>query len=338
LAVQRANASLYFIQVVDGGALSAWFDGPAGASGAELFRITGTNPGAAARVVRETAALYRVTLDKETSDRNGITKRVEIRVTRPNVKVYAPPGLTFAMTDSAAGAAPTPALLLRSMADYAELQLRAAAYVSRDTSPDSFKIVAAFEPVDPSVKIGSASIGLFDASGQSSARWTGRRSDFARAPVLAGFPVAPGRYRMRIAAVDAAGRAGAVDVPIVTGLVKAGPFTLSALVLGVVQGGGFAPRLQFGPESEAVAYVEIYDVKGNAAPSVRFELAASDDGPALSTIPATLERSSSGESLIVTGALPIGSLPPGDVLVRAVVSLDGTPAGRAQATLRKVQP
>ena len=172
------------------------------------------------------STLYRVTLDKETSDRNGATKRVDIKVARPNVKVFAPPGLTFSMAEGPTTTVPTPAIILRGMADYTDLQIRAAAYVSRDASPDGFKVVAAFEPVDPSVKLGSAAIGLFDSSGQSSARWTGRRSDFARMPVFAGFPVAPGRYRMRVAVVDAAGRAGAVDVPVIASLPKAGSLTL----------------------------------------------------------------------------------------------------------------
>ena len=153
--------------------------------------------------------------------------------------------------------------------------------------------------------------------------------------MLAGFPVPPGATGSG-SRVDAA--AAVADVPIVTGLAKAGPLTVSTVVLGVKQGAGFAPRLQFAGETEAVAYFEIYDLTGNTVPSVRFELAASDKGPALADVPATLERSSAGESLIVTGALPIGNLPPGDVLVRAVISLDGKPAGRAQATLRKAKP
>jgi hypothetical protein len=38
---------------------------------------------------------------------------------------------------------------------------------------------------------------------------------------------------------------------------------------------------------------------------------------------------------MVIGALPIAALAPGDYVVKAIVSLDGRPVGRATRTLRK---
>jgi hypothetical protein len=39
---------------------------------------------------------------------------------------------------------------------------------------------------------------------------------------------------------------------------------------------------------------------------------------------------------VATGAVPIGALPPGDYVVRAMVALEGHPATRVVRTLRKV--
>jgi len=40
---------------------------------------------------------------------------------------------------------------------------------------------------------------------------------------------------------------------------------------------------------------------------------------------------------VALGGIPIGALPPGDLVVRAIVSLDGVPVGAVTRTLRKAQ-
>ena len=43
----------------------------------------------------------------------------------------------------------------------------------------------------------------------------------------------------------------------------------------------------------------------------------------------------SPERRMIVGAVPIAALPPGDYVVRAIVSVDGRPVGRVLRTLRK---
>ena len=69
-----------------------------------------------------------------------------------------------------------------------------------------------------------------------------------------------GTYRLRVAATDESGRAGAVDSTLDVRLAGDGPLQLSSLVLGVSDEGRFAGRLQFQDEQTAVAYLEIYGV------------------------------------------------------------------------------
>jgi hypothetical protein len=68
---------------------------------------------------------------------------------------------------------------------------------------------------------------------------------------------------------------------------------------------------------------------------VRFELATTADGPPLQTIPATVSPTKDPDRWIVTGAIPLAGVAPGDVVVRAVVTLGGK-TGTIVRTLRRL--
>jgi hypothetical protein len=145
-----------------------------------------------------------------------------------------------------------------------------------------------------------------------------------------------GSYRMRVAAADAAGRAGTVDSALDIRLIGDGPLKLSALVLGVAEEGSFAGRLQFRDETTAVAYLEIYGVAKGVL-SAELELADSESGPAAVRGAMRISGEPADDQHVAIGGIPVGSLPPGDVTVRAVVSLDGVPIGSVSRTLRKAE-
>jgi hypothetical protein len=95
------------------------------------------------------------------------------------------------------------------------------------------------------------------------------------------------------------------------------------------------PKLVFGSDQAAVAYFEIY---GRAPKSdsvtVRLEIADAPEGRALTTaVPRVVAQGD--DRRLALGALPIAALPPGDYVVRAIVSVDGRPVGRLTRTLRK---
>jgi len=145
-----------------------------------------------------------------------------------------------------------------------------------------------------------------------------------------------GAYRMRVAATDVTGRAGAVDSALDVKLIGDGPITLSSLVLGVAEEGRFAGRLQFYEEPTAVAYLEIYGApKGEL--SAELQLAGIEGGPPAVRGAMRITGEPSDDQHVALGGIPIGSIPPGDLVVRAVVSLDGVPVGAVTRTLRKAQ-
>jgi len=215
--------------------------------------------------------------------------------------------------------------------------LRTAAFPSRGDGAGKVRLVVLFEPIDPGVRIASAAVGLYDAKGKLT-RWTAEAPDLARTPAMGGIIVPAGKYRIRVAAVDSTGRAGTVDTDVEADLQPAGSVMLSGMMTGVAaQDGSFVPRLQFDGDKGAFGYFEIYGVPKSAALTVRLEIAKSPDGPALVGDDVALAPGPSDDVKVAFGGYAIDGMPPGDVVMRALVSLDGKQTGRLLRTIRKVR-
>jgi hypothetical protein len=196
--------------------------------------------------------------------------------------------------------------------------------------------VVLFEPEQPATKLTAASIGLYDAKGRLT-RWTAEAEDLEGRPALAGIIIPPGTYRMRVAATAGAA-GGAVDSEVRAELPAAGQMTTSALLLGVSGANGFSPRLQFSPADQgAFGYLEVYQVAKNAAVTVAFELAAAAEGPALAHEEVPLVPGPRDDVRVAFRGFAIDGMAPGDIVMRAIVSLEGKPVARLFRTLRKTK-
>jgi hypothetical protein len=336
-----ANIDVYLFQVVDGvvvggSTLDAGYESLAGVTGGEYLRLPSDPHIGVSKLLRETAAYYVATFDPEPGERNGQAPRVELKTTRDKVKLRHRPSVL--MAKEAAPKSTAPRDMLRVATEYRELPLRATSYASRLPSGSDVRVVSLFEPVDSSNPLASVSVGLFDTKGTLKAQWTAQKDDLAKHPARADLQVPPGTYRVRVAAVDATGRAGTTDDEVKAELGRADPLTLSALVIGTQpQSGGFSPRLEFTSETVAIGLLEIYGVPKNGTITVTLDVATIPDGPALATADTTLGHGSADDARTAIGGFGIESLPPGDYLMRAVVSLDGRPVGKAVRTLRKAR-
>jgi hypothetical protein len=146
----------------------------------------------------------------------------------------------------------------------------------------------------------------------------------------------PGTYRVRVAAVDASGRAGTTDYELKAEVPRADPLKTSTLVLGTQPpGGGFAPRLDFSNEPVAIGLLEIYGVPKGGTVTVDLDVVSTPEGSPLASAQTSVNPGSTEDMRIAFGGFNIGSLPAGDYLMRAIVSLDGKPVGRVVRTLRK---
>ncbi len=307
-----------------------------GVTGGTMLQLTGTVDGAMGRILAESSGYYLAAVEPDGNDRTGRSQQLEIRVSRPGVTLRARPNVTFARRESIDRRPlnPSPRDMLSVATVFRNLPLRASAYSALEVDGKSLRVITIVEPVEPTVKFGSLVAALFDRDGKLVSHWTATADELQRAPVIGAMPATQGAYRLRVAAIDTTGRSGTTDYDLEAEIVQTGPLRLSSLILGLSREGRFTPRLVFGSEPVAIAYVEMYGVAPGTRLAAGVELAGSLNGPALVTLPMAIEAA--GEArYTATGAVPIGSLPPGDYVVRAMIGIDGQAITRVVRTLRK---
>ena len=330
VATAAGGTRLYIIEPVGVSNQVAGLDHLAGVTGGVRLHLGGTGENAFTRILRETSAFYRVAFEPEPSQRNGNAHRLEVRVSRPDVTLRVRPNIMIAKTD--ARAARSPRDMLRQAAVFRDLPLRVIGFASQERGQKKLKIVALAETIDPSVTLTAGAVALFDPSGKMEAQADARsgaieRRSGAHGDARAGRCLPPA---VRCNRFSGAGGHGRLRPP--CGARHAGPLQLSDLVLGLSRG-GFVPRMQFGAEPVALAFLEIYGGKPGQQVSAAFEVSRTLNGPPILTVPGAL--AATGDHHSVTAAVPIGALPPGDYIVRATVGATGEAATRAERTLRK---
>ena len=308
----------------------------AGVTGAKMLNLTGSAETALGRILRETSAHYIATVAPERNDRNGRTQQLEVRVKRAGVEVRTPVHITFAKPEPSLGAPVglSPREMLATTRVYRDLPLRATGYAALEADGQAIRVMAIAEPVEPGVKLGTLVAALFDTDGKLVSHWSATSEELQRTPVIGAMPAASGAYRLRVAAIDTTGRSGTADYDVTAEVARTGSLKLSSIVLGLSRDGAFIPRLQFTDEPVAIGYVEMYGGDAGAKVTATLELAATLNGPALVTVPLAIQGTGQNH-YVAKGALPIGAVPPGDYIVRALVALDGHPMTRVVRTLRK---
>jgi hypothetical protein len=338
ILASSARADLYLFHLTEAMAtrssdLDAGFESLAGVTGAEFVRLAASPQASISRLLRETAAYYTATFEADPGERTGITMRVDLKPTREKVKLRTRPSVAIPKVEAKAA---QPKDMLRVAGERTDLPLRVTAYTSRTAGSEEVTIAALFEGVEANTALSAASIGLFDGKGTLKKQWSAQSGELSKRPVTAALTAPPGTYRLRVAAVDASGRAGTADYELNAEIPRADPLKLSALVLGTQQpGGGFAPRLEFSNEPVAIGYLEIYGVPKGGAVTVDLDVATTANGAPLANAQTTVNQGKSEDMRIAFGGFSIATLEPGDYQMRAIVSLDGKPVGKVVRTLRK---
>ena len=339
-SLMRSGANLYVLNTVNPASLPepsdrlGGLEKLGGAPGAAFLHVTGDPAAIIARIAGDTAAYYVAGFVPAPGEANGAAHPIDVRVRREGVKVRARPAVVIPRAE--AGAAPSAAEMLRSATGFRDLPLYVTAAASRNRGDDKIKVVIFFEAVDLQPALASAAVGLFDAKGRLTAQWAAAPAELGQRLITTALVVPAGTYRLRVAAVDAAGRAGAVDDEVRAELMPAGPAKVSALALGEPAGGSLSPRLEFpATVAAAVAYLEIYGLPKGAVVTASLELTASAGEKPILTAPASLTPSEDPPTTIVFGGFEIGALPARDYLITAVITIDGKVVARVSRTLRK---
>lgn len=333
-----ANVDLYMFHLTEVMAnrstnQDAGFESLAGATGGEFMRITASPQAAIARMLRETSTYYSLTFEPDAAEHAGQPLRVELKSTRDHVKVRTRPAIDLPKIPSHAAA---PRDMLRTAAEFRDLPLRSIAYPAPTPGSPEVTVYTEFEPVDGAA-LKEASVGLFDEKNTLKKQWTAKPEELKN-PVMSAVTAPAGAYRVRVAAVDAAGRTGTVDYELTAEVPRADPLKLSSLLLGTqAQGSGFLRRMEFKDEGVAIAYLEVAGVPKGGKVRVDLDVTQTPDGTSLATAETSIGPAKNEDSVRAIGGFNIDALPPGDYLIRAVVSLDGKPVGKVVRTLRKVQ-
>ncbi len=261
----------------------------------------------------------------------GRSRNLAVSVSRRGVTVRTRPEIVFVEAPP-----PTARLtitdVLGSTDAAPDLPLRVGGFTLRD--PDGkLRVGVLIEPSDAAVTLTSAGAILIDGNDRVVTHWHAR--DATERPLVGALAAAPGTYRIRAAAIDSSGRAGAAETVIDAGLTQVGSLSLGSLLLSVSRSGMTALQLQFGTEPTARAAFDIYGGTEGQRLSAILEVARDLDGPPIAALPLALTRADATR-VVATGTVPLGALAPGDYVVRGVVTLEDGTSGRVVRTLRKV--
>jgi len=311
----------------------------AGITGGEMFRPSARLDSVMTKIDASTSAYYLIGFEPTAKERDGKYHKIQLTLNRPNVTLRSRAGFQIntrtASTKTVADESPLAGMLRDNIRGYRDLPLRATAFAYRADASDQVKIVVMAESLGTAA-LESAAFALISESAGQGAEWVADAKELAASPIITAGEVLPGRYRVRIAASDAIGRKGVVDVTPAAQPTGAGPPQLSTLMAGRMTGDRFEPRFDF-PAGAVTGFLEIYSVPLLAGtPSAVLELAATADGPALATVEMTVATTTMADRRLAraTFAIPPDA-PKGDLILRARVLLDGKPAGSVSRTIRR---
>ena len=272
----------------------------AGVTGGARLSLDATGTASLLRVAKESSAYYVAELEPVRDEVFGRSRHLSVRVARRGVTVRVRPEITF--TDTARTATTRLAVtdLLASTEAVTDLRLRVGGFTVRDAD-GKLRLGVLVEPADTSAALASAGAILIDGNGRVVTHWHAR--DATERPLLGAMTAPPGPYRLRAAAIDAAGRPGAAEADIDAGLTQVGELSLGSLLLGVSRGGTTSLQLEFGSESTARASFDIYGGTVGQRLSATLEVARDLDGPAMAAVPLALTRADDTR-VVATGVVP----------------------------------
>lgn len=306
----------------------------AGVTNGEIFRPSGRVDSAMEQIDRATSAYYLVGFEPTDKERDGKHHKIELSLVRKDIRIKSRSGFEIGAPSRADKDArknnPVEAslkdILHDNIRDFRDLPMRATAFAFRDAG-SAIKIVVLAETLGTGTMT-SAAFAVISESGGQGAEWVADAADLAASPVVTAGAVQPGRYRVRVAAGDALGRSGAVDVMLDAKLTDAAPLQVSSLMPGRLENGAFRPQLDFAGLNEITGFIEVYNVPLLAGvPSVTLELAATADGPAIASAQAAVATTPAADRRIARGTVAVPASAPSSMVLRARILLDGKLVG-----------
>jgi VWFA-related protein len=301
----------------------------AGQTGGAFYQTGGSGGGIFTRIETEIGNFYELAVELEAGDAATRSLPIDVKVRRPGLKVRSRRTVVPALRSTAS---PQDRLigLLRQPIDIADMPLSVSAYTTRGDDESTLRAVIAAGIGDERFKA-PVEWG-FAAFSEGNVVATGHQQVEGAAPWPAALSakLLPGRYRLRVAATDADGRAGVLDLPLTIGLRSAGPLQMSDLMLGVPVNGRLQPQSTIPAGVQLTGYLEVLGADpallerartiieilpaGSAEPVKRFMMAA---------------RSGAASTILINQVdLATTGLPPGRYTATAIVTVGEERLGR----------
>lgn len=305
----------------------------AGATGGTFRAGVGRALGVFDRIRTEILHTYQLGVESVPADADGKVHKIDVQVRRAGASVKARRELIVSNAPRSARKAVD---VLNLPPGLAEVPMSAAAYGTLGEQPSTLKVVILIETLGGASASAPPSYALTITNDDRTAFQTSdaMTPDPSGARAVMAAQMAPGRYWLRAAVVDADGRAGSVELPLTLGLHQAGPLQCSDLIVGTVED-RFAPATYVAVGKPLTALLELYapDPAQFGDVSVELELRAAGSATVVAHAPASVNLTPVGGRRVADGRLDPPGLAPGAYVVSAIVKQNGQSVATISRTI-----
>lgn len=288
--------------------------------------------GAFERIRSEILYSYQLGVESSPSDADDRRHKLKVEVKRPGVTVRTHKEILIpkiAVTEV------SPVDVLVQPVDLMETPIAAGLFTTRGDDPSTLKVILLAELLGGKREAGTASYAFaVQQDGKNVFETAGRFANGASRAAIA-TQLAPGRYRLRTAVLDAANRAGSTDIPIVVGLRQAGALQFSDLIVGDTRAGTFLPMTRASVAAAIETAIELYSTDPGQFEGLSVSIEArrpADPKPSVQ-VPAELGRTDSDRRRYASARLAAGALTPGTWIVTAVARRGDAVVGQVSRVL-----
>lgn len=296
-------------------------------AGGSFYAGIGTAKGVFERLRTELTEAYELGVEAEPGDLDGKPHQVRVTTTR-KAKVRA--RHYYASEEPSTDWPARLAKLIAQPVDVGDLPIAVAAHSIRGDEPTTLKVLIR---ADISHGVGTNAPVRYAALVLGADNTILMNTTGSAAPnggVLLSTQLAPGRYRLRMAAIDGIGRAGTLEVPIDVGIRIAGGLQLSDVIIGSGPKGSLQPSIYASvAESLAVALeLSTDDPSRFERTSVEFEIRRRGSDDVVAASAARLEPTIYERQQIARALVPADALQSGEYMLSGIVKVDGQATGR----------
>jgi VWFA-related protein len=308
-----------------------------GMTGGGYYAGVGTATGVFERIKTEIASDYELGLETLPGDAGGKLQDVAVKVSRPGANVRARKQILIAGTT----AAPADRILalLAQPTDIADLPIQFASYTTRGQEPATLRVLLSAEI--GGTQSGATSEWAFAIFDRNKVIADGRQEltgDTSRRIVTTSLQLAPGRYRIRVAATGPEGRSGVIDAPLPVGLRAAGALQLSDLIVGTSMSGRMQPQSRIVQGQRLAALLETLssDVAALEKTRIAMEVLPAAGGDPVQRLLMASRSGGSDVLLLSEAQIDTTALAPGRYIASAIALVETQPVGRVSRTFEVI--